>query len=277
VAGHTSGNRLGVFARKPAPVQITYLGYPNTTGLTTIDYRLSDAIADPPGEPRRHSEAIYRLPGCFCCFAPHRNAPGVTALPALKSRQLTFGSLHKLLKLNDKVLDLWCEILRAVPSSRLLVCGQTLQGEMKEHIAHRFAAGGLSAERVELRQLAIPDRTSHLAAYADIDIALDPFPWSGHATACESLWMGVPVITLNGLNHASRMVASVLRCLGLDEWIADSRKGYVERAIEWAGKLDQLASLRSQLRDRMRASPLSDGKSFTGRLEEAYRSIWEQY
>jgi predicted O-linked N-acetylglucosamine transferase (SPINDLY family) len=277
VAGHTSGNRLGVFALKSAPVQITYLGYPNTTGLSTIDYRLTDAVTDPPEEPGRYTEKLYRLPGCFSCFLAHHNSPEVTPLPALKRPQVTFGSLHKLPKLNDGVLDLWCDILRAIPSSRLLVCGQTLQGEMKDYFAQLFAVRGISEARVELRQIALPDRTYHLNAYADIDIALDPFPWSGHATACESLWMGVPVITLYGANHAGRMVASVLKCLGLDDWIADSPARYCELAVQWAGRVDQLAHLRSHLRDMMLKSKLCDGKSFTRNLEQAYRTIWEQY
>jgi predicted O-linked N-acetylglucosamine transferase (SPINDLY family) len=278
LAGHTAGSRLGVFARKPAAVQVTYLGYPATTGLSAIDYCLTDAVADPPGEQRRFSEEPFRLANGFCCFRPHAKAPGLTPLPSLKAGRVTFGSLHKLPKLNRTVLDLWCELLKAVPKARLLVCQHTLDGEVKEHFAKEFAARGIGGDRVEFRCPVIPkgDTPVHLDLYSEIDISLDTFPWGGHTTACEGTWMGVPMLSLRGNAHAGRMVASVLTQVGLQDWIADTPAQYVELAVKWSKDLNRLANLRSQLRARMQASPLCDGKGFTRTLEEAYRAMWER-
>jgi predicted O-linked N-acetylglucosamine transferase (SPINDLY family) len=277
LAGHTAGNRLGVFARKPAPVQVSYLGYCNTTGLAAIDFRLTDDVADPLGEPSRHTEVLLRLPAGFCCYKLPAEVPDVNSLPALRDGHLTFGSLHSLAKLNKAVLDLWCEILRAVPSARLLVFRHTLRGETKDYFAAEFAARGIQAERVELRHVADPGRNKHFRVYNEIDMSLDAFPWGGHATACESLWMGVPVITLYGPVHAGRMVASVLTRAGLSELIAETPAKYLELAVNWAGNLERLAGLRSRLRTTMEASPLCDGKRFTRGLEEAYRSMWQRW
>jgi protein O-GlcNAc transferase len=273
LAGHT-GSRLGVFARKPAAVQVTYLGYPNTTGLSAIDYRLTDAIADPPGEPPCHTEELVRLPGGFCCYAPSEAAPEVSALPAAKSGFVTFGSLHKLAKLNDRVLDLWARVLQAVPSSRLLLFRDNLRGSIRDGLRQRFVERGIDPAR-----LAFPDAVpgmNYLTVYHAIDIALDVFPWSGHATACEGLWMGVPALTLSGKRHAARMVSSVLTQLDMADWIARDREEYVAKARSWAGKIDERLALRSGLRERMRQSPLCDGKRFTAELETAYRALWER-
>jgi predicted O-linked N-acetylglucosamine transferase (SPINDLY family) len=272
LAGHTAGNRLGVFARKPAPIQVTYLGYATTTGLPCIDYRLTDSIADPPGEPVRHTEELLRLPCGFCCYLPHPEAPAVTPPPSLRAGQITFGSMHSLAKLNGTVLDLWCEILKAVPSARLLIIRHTLRGRTKEYLSQQFAARGISEERVEFRHTAGPGRT-HLDLYSEIDLSLDTFPWSGHGTACESLWMGVPVLTLRGRAHAGRMVASVLHQLGMNDLIAESSAQYREKAVELPRDLGRLADWRSRLRGIMEASPLCDGKAFTRNLEEVYRSM----
>jgi predicted O-linked N-acetylglucosamine transferase (SPINDLY family) len=271
LAGHT-GNRLGVFARRPAPVKLTYLGYPNTTGLDTIDYRLSDAVADPPGEPACHTEALVRLSGGFCCYAPPP-APDVSPLPADSAGAVTFGSLHKLAKLNGDVLDLWSAVLRALPTTRLLVFRQGLTGGTRASFERQFAQRGMAAERVLFRH-ALAEGDSFLGVYREVDVLLDAFPWGGHATACEALWMGVPVLTLRGGRHAGRMVASVLTQLGLTDLIADTPEDFVARAVGLAGDLDRLRSLRGHLRDRMRASPLCDGPAFTRGLEEAYRALW---
>jgi predicted O-linked N-acetylglucosamine transferase (SPINDLY family) len=278
LAGHMAGNRLGVFARKPAPVQVTYLGYPNITGVKTIDYRLSDAVADPPGEPASESEMLFRLPGCFCCFQPPEQAPEINPLPALRNGRITFGSLHKLAKLNGSVFDVWSAILQAVPSARLLVCHHTLEDETKERLARELRARTAAFDRVELRRIAAPsgDSPIHLPVYGEIDISLDPFPWGGHGTACDSLWMGVPVITRYGAAHPGRMVASVLTSVGLSDWIAVTPAKYLELAVRWAGDLSRLAELRLRLRDRMKGSPLCDGQGFARKLEEAYRLMWRR-
>jgi predicted O-linked N-acetylglucosamine transferase (SPINDLY family) len=274
LAGHTANNRLPVFGRKPAPVQITYLGYPNTSGLTTIDYRLTDAIADPPDEPVCHTEELVRLPRGFC-YKPPDYSPEVGSIPALGSGRITFGSTHHLAKLNGRVLDLWCDLLKALPSARLLLVRHTLRGSVRDHFHQQLARRGIEPERFELR--GIERNAKYLEHYGAIDITLDAFPWSGHTTACESLWMGVPVITLYGERCAGRMAASALTGLGLTDWIADSRERFIEIGKRAASDLEGLARLRSDLRARMAASALCDAKSFTGSLEKTYRDLWRRW
>jgi predicted O-linked N-acetylglucosamine transferase (SPINDLY family) len=276
LAGHTAGNRLMTFARKPAPVQISYLGYPGTTGLRAIDYRLVDAVTDPPDEPSHSSEVLARLPGSFCCYAPPTQAPLRTSLPTERTRVITFGSLHKLEKLNNRVVDLWCQILKEVPTARLLLCRHILHGGTAAYWLEQFRQRGIDPARVVLRRVE-PVDSAHLAVYGDIDIALDPFPWNGHTTACEALWMGVPVVALRGTRHSSRMVASVLTSLGLTDLIADTAEEYSHVAMALAADQSRRAELREQLRKRMTASRLLDGKAFTRDLEVAYRDLWRQW
>lgn len=275
LAGHTSGHRLGVFARRPAPVQVTYLGYPNTTGLDAIDYLLTDAVVDPPGEPKWSTEEPYRLPGLFCCYAPPAGAPEVGPSPAERNGYVTLGALHKLSKLNEAVLDLWCDLLHALPSARLLLFRNDLTGTRREEIRRRFLARGITDERLELEHEA--GEGGHLAVYHRIDVSLDVFPWCGHTTACESLWMGVPVITLRGDRHAGRMTASVLMTLGLADWVADTPADYVTVARRAADDPAALGRLRGTLRDRMARSPLCDGRAWTAGLEDAYRTLWQRW
>jgi protein O-GlcNAc transferase len=275
LAGHSANNRLGVFTHKPAPVQISYLGYPNTTGLTTIDYRLTDTVADPPGEAARHAEELVRLPGCFCCWSPPANAPAVTPLPMRQSGHITFGSLHHLAKLNGKVIDLWCAMLRAVPSAHLLVFRNTLKGATTQRLRQEFATRGIDEDRVDLCHAA--PNGGYLGVYGEIDVLLDSFPWCGHATTCEALWMGVPVLTLRGSRHAGRMAASILTCLGLRELIAETPAEYEQKALCLASNVDRLAELRGSLRERMQHSALCDGASFIRGLESVYRRLWQRW
>lgn len=276
LAGHTSSNRLPLFGHKPAPVQISYLGYPNTTGMGTIDYRLTDGVVDPPGEPVRHTEELVRLDGCLCCFLPPNDAPPPSSAPALATGKITFGSLHSLAKLNHRVVDLWCRVLEAMPAARLLVIRDTLEGATRERFRQRFAERGFHEDRVELRN-ALPAQGSHLSLYDEIDVSLDTFPWCGHTTACESLWMGVPIVTLYGDRHAGRLVASVLTRLGRPDWIAHSPDEYVELATHLAGDLAALSRLRAELREEMRASPLCAAEPFTRGLEGVYRALWRRW
>jgi predicted O-linked N-acetylglucosamine transferase (SPINDLY family) len=276
LTGHTAHNRLLVFARKPAPVQVSYLGYPCTTGLPAIDYRLGDSVTDPPGEPSCYNEELIRLPGCFCCYAPAPNAPEVTPLPAPRAGRITFGSLHKLEKLNPDVLYLWCRILRDLPTAHLLVCRNTLHGQTAADLYRQFADRGISSHRLVFQGVE-PVNLQHLRLYDSIDIALDPFPWNGHTSACEALWMGVPVIALRGRRHASRMVASVLSTVGLTDWIAETPEDYHRLAVERAGNVARLAELRAGLRDQVRRSPLCDGAAFTRDLEALYRPMWQRW
>lgn len=276
LAGHTALGRLPVLARKPAPVQVTYLGYPNTTGLRAIDYRLTDALADPPDEPNLHSEQLVRLEPSFSCYAPRIDAPEVNELPAIKNGYITFGSLHTLSKLNGRVLDAWAKVLKSVPKSRLLIARDTLNGAARERICVEFKRREIERSRL------IVDREvyrgqGHLHLYSEIDVALDVFPWSGHTTACEAIWMGVPVITLYGNRHAGRMTASMIRTLGHSEWIADTANSYVHKARDLAQNTDQLALLRRTLREEMRQSGVCDGARFIQSLESAYRAMWRKW
>ena len=276
MAGHTGGSRLMVFARKPAPIQVTWLGYPNTTGLAAMDYLLTDELVDPPGEDIYYTEKLIRLPGAFFCYAPPADAPAVTALPARARGVVTFGSLNTLAKLNDQVIDLWCEVLHANPASRLLVYRNTLKGAVKGRFAAKFAARGIGGERLQLRS-DLPPGQGYLDIYGEIDIALDTFPWSGHTTSCEALWMGVPVITLYGKSHAGRMCASVLAGMGLSHLTARTPDDYVRIATALSGDLDALEQMRAGLRARMAASPLCDGHAFARKIEAAYREIWRTW
>jgi predicted O-linked N-acetylglucosamine transferase (SPINDLY family) len=189
---------------------------------------------------------------------------------------VTFGSLHKLAKLNGEVLDLWSRVLHALPTSRLLVFRDALRGSAADYLREQFARRGLGEDRVLLSHPAEREE-SFLKVYDGIDISLDAFPWSGHATACESLWMGVPILTLQGPRHAARMVSSVLTQVGLPDLIAQSPDDFVTKAVGLAEDRDRLSELRTQLRERMHASPLCDGKTFTRHLEDAYRQMWQAW
>jgi predicted O-linked N-acetylglucosamine transferase (SPINDLY family) len=278
LAGHTSNNRLLVFARKPAPVQVTYLGYPNTTGLTAIDYRLTDNLADPPGTTDQwHTETLVRLPHGFLCYQPSDNTPPVMPLPSASSGKITFGSFNAQRKVTDKVIALWARILNAVPGSRLMLHNKALSDTRNcELLASQFAEQGIAREKLEMLGW-LPSAADHLALYRQIDIALDTFPYNGTTTTCEALWMGLPVITLAGHTHPGRVGASLLTQIGLTDFIATNHDDYAAMAVQWAGETENLARLRSNLREQMSASPLCDAASFAQQLESAYRSMWQQW
>lgn len=276
LAGHAGNKRLRLFAFKPAAVQVTYLGYPNTTGMKAMNYRLTDAVADPPGEPVRHTEELVRLPDGFCCYQPPAEAPEVSPLPFARKGYFTFGSVHGLPKLNGPLFDVWCQILRAAPDAKLLVHRSVLTGRTRDDLLRAFTERGVDAGRVELGHEADP-RAGFLRLYEDVDLCLDAFPYSGHTTMCEALWMGVPVVTLRGNRFAGRVTASVLTSVGLNDLIADTPEQYVELAVRRAREPEALAAIRSQMRERLRHSPLCDGRRFTRHLEEAYRVMWRRW
>jgi len=276
LAGHTAHNRLQVFAQKPAPVQVSYLGYPNTTGLPAIDYRITDRIADPAGEAQTHSETLIPLPGPFCCYAPPKFNVEVRPLPVDHKGYVTFGSLHNLAKLNPYVVETWSAVLRSVPQSRLLIARSTLSQSSAERLSAEFVEQGIAAGRIDFRQLSTAEG-SYLRVYDEIDVILDAFPWSGHTTTCEALWMGVPVLTLRGNRHAGRMGASLLTYMELNEWIAESRADYVSQAAILAADVASLHALRGSLRDRLLMSPLCDARRYAANIEDAYRTMWRQW
>ncbi len=276
--GHTAGNRLLVFAHRPAPVQVTWLGYPNTTGLSAMDYRMVDAVTDGPqeseGAQATMSETPLLLEGCFLCYGPPQTAPEVAPPPFVENGYVTFGSFNNLSKLGDGVVAAWSKILGAVPGSRLyLKCAQLSDGEMCQRVAERFAEHGIPAERLELAGYAA-ELEDHLQSYGKMDIALDPFPYNGTTTTCEALWMGVPVVTLKGVRHGGRVGASLLNAAGLPELAAEDEEGYVALAATLGVDTERLKESRASLRQRMAGSPLTDGSAFAAKMEAAYRKIW---
>ena len=273
LAGHTTHNRLLVFARKPAPIQVSWLGYFNTTGLATMDYFLSDGWSSPAGQERYFVERLLRLPHTRFCYQPPEYMPETGPLPAASSGQITFGCLNNLAKLNEQVLALWGEVLRAVPNSRLLLQTSALDdAPNRARFGALCAKHGIAPSRLELRGFVPVDQS--LASYAEIDIALDPFPFCGGMTSLEALWLGVPVITLAGETIASRQSASMLMNLGLPELIAEDSAQYVHAAVQLARELPRLAALRSGLRQRFAASPLMDYTGFARALEALYAKMW---
>jgi len=274
LAGHMSNNRLRVFALKPAPVQATWLGYLNTTGLSGVDYRLTDEVLDPPGEPVRDTEELLRLPGGMCCFAPPADAPAVAPLPAHARGHLTFGSLHSLFKFNARVFNLWSEVLKALPRARLLIFRDTLTSTAQEHFRRQFKERGIAGDRLDLRQG--PCTADYLGTYGEIDVSLDVFPWTGGVTTCESLWMGVPVLSLCGVRPVARNTAALLSRVGLTDWVTQTPQEYAALAARWENDLDRLARLRAGLRQRVLAS-LCDAGRFTRVLEDAYRTMWRRW
>ncbi|MBC8133376.1 MAG: tetratricopeptide repeat protein, partial [Deltaproteobacteria bacterium] len=259
LAGHTGDNRLLVFARRPAPVQVTYCGYPGTTGLGAIGWRFTDALADPPGDAdAHHSEQLWRLPHGFLCFRPDPAAPPPAALPAQSRGTVTFGSFNNLSKLSDETVILWAEILTQTPGSHLLLKSRALTDpQPRQRLCQMFGARGVDPDRIEMVSYAATPQ-EHLTLYDRIDIALDPFPYNGTTTTCEALWMGVPVVTLCGQTHAGRVGASLLRHVGCSHLVAPDKGGYLDAALRLANDLDVLTLLRRELRPRMAASALTN-------------------
>jgi predicted O-linked N-acetylglucosamine transferase (SPINDLY family) len=256
---------------------VSYLGYPNTAGLSTIDYRLTDAWADPPGTTERyHTEELVRLPNGFICYQPSEGMPAVSDLPALERGYLTFGSFNNLAKVTPDVVAVWARLLRAVPESRLILKSRLFEERwVCEHFLDQFIKSGVEEERVQLHGF-LP-RHDHFSLYRDIDIALDTFPYNGTTTMCESLWMGVPNITLAGQMHAGRVGVSILQQVGLTEWIAASADKYVGVAVYWSKHVGALSELRMSLRNQMAQSDLCDAPGFVRDLEGLYRNMWKTY
>ncbi len=274
LALHTARNRLLVFARKPAPVQVTWLGYAGTTGLTAIDYRLTDPYLDPPGSGDEHySEASFRLPETFWCYDPRNDLPMSPIPPVLRGKPFTFGCLNKICKVNDRLLALWAQIMRALPHARLLLYAP--RGWTRDHVSARLEQDGVASTRVDFvdRQLE-PD---YLQVYNRIDLCLDCWPCNGGTTSLDALWMGVPVVTLVGQTVVGRTGWSVLCNLGLQELAAHTPEEYVALAVRLAGDLPRLQELRATMRPRLRESPLMDGKRFARNIEQAYRQMWRQW
>ncbi len=271
LAGHTADNRLRLLARRPAPLQVTWLGYPHATGLDAIGYRLSDAIADPPATADHlESERLLRLPPPFLCYQPPADSPEPGPPPAARTGQVTFGCFNRIDKASPATLALWRELLAQAPTAILALKSEVFADPAA---TERFITrSGLPADRLRLLERT-PDRSSHLALYNRIDIALDTFPYNGTTTTCEALWMGVPVITLAGGHHAARVGKTLLEAVGLGDLVADTAEGYLHRAAALTQDLNGLTQLRQRLRATMESSLLCDAERFTRNMEDAYRSM----
>lgn len=278
--GLTRGHAQPVLARRAAPLQITYLGYPNTTGCPNIDLRLADALTDPPAADQFHSERLVRPPGCFLCFAPPVNPPPVSDLPCLRSPDapVTFASFNNIRKITTPLLQTWARLLDAVPGSRILIKSLQLRHEANgDDLVARFAQAGGDPSRMLLsrpRQA----REEHLQSYSAVDVALDTFPYCGTTTTCEALFMGAPVVSFVGQaarpRHCSRVGLSILTAAGHPEWTADSADDYIAKARHLAADRPALAALRVRLRQDVLASPLCDAQAFADRLGAALDEQW---
>jgi predicted O-linked N-acetylglucosamine transferase (SPINDLY family) len=270
LALHGDGHRLLAFARKPAPVQVTWLGYAGTTGLGAMDYRLSDPYLDPPGEDEPYSERTLRLPHCFWNYSPYAEAMQVSELPALKNQFVTFGCFNNFAKASEVAQRLWAQVLAATPKSRMLI--EAPPGEHRAALQRLFAEYGVAGDRVEFFPRVSLEEYFRL--YQRVDLCLDPTPFGGGTTTFDSLWMGVAVVSLLGRTVAGRGGASILSNLGLPELIARTPQEYVAIATGLAADLPRLAALRSGLRQKMQQSPLTDITQFTVDLEAAFRQMW---
>ena len=276
LAGHSGDNRLGVLAYKPAPVQVTYLGYPSTTGLQQIDYRLTDNLADTPQSQEFYTEKLVFLPQGFLCYSPYDFAPDVAPLPAVKNGYITFGSFNNCCKINPLIIALWAQILKTNENSRFVLkfVGGNDRG-LRDHYLRQFEQFAISPERIKI--YGAKSFVEHLQLYGRIDIALDTYPYNGATTTCEALWMGVPTISLVGIHHACRVGLSILTYAGLEFFAASTPEKYIAKATALAAKPQALAKIRASMRARLAASPLCDSKGFAHSVEQAYRKMWQKW
>jgi protein O-GlcNAc transferase len=271
---HMARNRLLVFARRPAPVQVCWLAYPGTSGLSSVDYRLTDPYIDPPGlHDHDYSEESIRLPDAFWCYDPLAGEPAVSALPALQNGSITFGCLNNFCKVNDSVLKLWAQVLEATRGSRLMLLAP--EGSPRWRTLDLLERKGVQRDRVTF--VARQPRARYLELYHRIDIGLDTFPYNGHTTSLDALWLGVPVVTLVGPTPVARAGLSLLTNLGLPELVARTREQFVSIAVGLAADLPRLSKLRATLRGRMQSSPLMDAPRFAQMVEAAYREMWRRW
>ena len=283
LSGHTAAHRLGVFAMKAAPVQVTYLGYPNTTGLKQMDYRLTDRIADPPGMTGAlHTERLLRLPRCFVAYCPPDRQAPVAAAPFAASGRFAFGSFCRPCKLSGPTVAVWAEILRRAPDSRLLLHHEAVRPYSEEaahfierEIRARFAALGVDRGRVDF--VGKLDLRRHFELYSRVDLCLDPFPYNGTTALCEGLWMGVPAVALAGKTHVSRVAASLLQAVGLNDFVCGTEEEYIAKAVKMSENPERLSRLRAGMRERLSKSALMDGAGLARAVEHQYRLIWRRY
>lgn len=278
-SGFAGEDRTPVFMMRAAPIQVTWLGYPNTTGIKQMDYRIADAFTDPPHSVADSlvTERLMRLPGALISYDPLRRTPGISSLPAIKHGFITFGFFGNRSKVSPATIKLWSRTLKAVPGSRLLIKSDFAPDPaFRNELLTAFAEHGVGRKRIGFMP-AQASPTQHLKSYAEIDLSLDSYPYTGTITTCESLWMGVPMLTLTGSEHRSRVSGSLLHQLGLNDWIADDPDKFVQLAEQHTADLDSLSSLRARLRDIFRQSTLHDTAHFTRDMESLYTEFFQEF
>ncbi|MGH7244945.1 MAG: tetratricopeptide repeat protein [Phycisphaerales bacterium] len=277
LAGHTPLNRSAILCHRPAPITMTYLGYPHSTGYTRADYRIVDSITDPPGESDLNStEKLLRLDPCFLCFIPPFEPPALAEPMVDESTPITFGTFNNAAKFSPFILEVWSRVLKAVPDAKLVLKSYQFSDEVsRRHVLGQFEKLGIDTARIELLPL-IALTNEHLKTYNQIHIALDAYPYNGTTTTCEAMIMGVPVITLRGEGHRSRVGASLLTAVGVPELITRSADEYVEKAVSLARDRARLAEYRRTMRPRMESSVLMDGPGFFARFEKLIRGVWRE-
>jgi predicted O-linked N-acetylglucosamine transferase (SPINDLY family) len=277
LSGQTGGTQLRALAVRSTPLAANWLGYPATTGLSTIDWRITDALADPPGYERYHAEKLLRLPGGFLCYEPRADAPAIGPLPVEARGTVTFGSFNNIMKVTPAAVRCWAAILTAVPGSRLVLkSGTFADPPLRASYLQQFIDAGIEAQRLDLRSHLL-DAGEHLGAYNEIDIGLDPLVYNGTTTTCEALWMGVPVVTMIGNRHAARVGYDLLSRVGLGELAANDADSYVAIAAALAADVPRLAQIRRELRQRMQRSTLCDAANFAKEFEAGLRGIWREW
>lgn len=276
LSGFTGGNRLNVFALKPAPVQVTWLGYFASTGLPQMDYVLADKYVLPESEADHFVEKVCRLPDCYYCYMPPLDAPEIEVLPASRKQSITFGCFNNRSKITSDVIRCWSSVLQSIPDSMLFLKTKELSGEMeRDCLREEFSAFGIGPERLRLEGAS--PRQDYWAAYHSVDLALDPFPFPGGVTSLDGLWMGVPVLTMKGHRFIGHQGEMILRNLGLPDWIASDEDDYVVKAIAFSDDVAVLSVLREGLRERMRQSALCQPERFARNFEVAVRNMWQEW
>jgi protein O-GlcNAc transferase len=277
LSGFTSGSRLPyVLSEQPAPIQVSWLGYPNTTGMPSIQYRITDWIADPAGEEAKYTESLCRLPVSFLCYDP-LDIPSIAAEQGAADDRASFvfGSFNSIKKMTRPLVGVWAEILTRIPGSKLLLKCRYLEDQCaSQRLREWFALDGITAERLDFRPFT-PTRMDHFQVYTEIHLALDTFPYNGTTTTFEALWAGVPVLTLMGDSHRSRVGASIMTHLDLDDLIAATREEYIEKAVNMAREGERLRELRKAIGQRLQQSVLMNKTLFAQQMEEAYREMWQ--
>ena len=275
LGGFTQDSRIIACTYKPAPVQATYLGYFTTTGLNTMDYWISDAVLTPGNTIEQTVETIFNLDRCCLCYTPPAESPEVSQSKHVDA--VTFGSFNDLSKISDMAIELWAEVLKAVPASNLLLKAKQLHDlRLQNKLLEKFSSHGIAPNRIELRSRTT-SRRDHLALYDNIDIALDTIPRTGGTTTMEALWMGVPVITLKGKRFIERLSSTMIQAINRDDWIASTKEDFIAKAVSLAENVKLRNELRRTLRRQVMASPLYDGKDLARSLEQAYRKMWWIY